>query len=153
MPRDDGDSIAPVQKAVRVKGSVEAAFRLFTQGIGKWWPLATHSISEGDAVTCVMEGRVGGRLFERDRAGREHLWGTITAWEPPRRVAYTWHLHRAVDTAQQVEVRFTEAGGGMTLVELTHSGWEKLGEQAKTTRDNYNRGWEFVLGECFAKAA
>ena len=153
MPRDDADKIAPVQKAVRVKGSAEAAFRLFTDGIGKWWPLATHSISEADAVTCVLEGRVGGRLFERDRAGREHLWGTITAWEPPRRVAYTWHLHRHADTAQQVEVRFSDAGGGMTLVELTHSGWEKLGERGKTVRESYNNGWDFVLGECFTKAA
>jgi uncharacterized protein YndB with AHSA1/START domain len=136
MPRDDGDAIAPVQKAVRVKGSVEAAFRLFTQGIGKWWPLATHSISEGEAVTCIMEGRVGGRLFERDRAGREHLWGMVTAWEPPRRVAYTWHLHRPADMAQQVEVHFSDGGGGTTLVELTHSGWEKLGERGKTVRDS-----------------
>jgi uncharacterized protein YndB with AHSA1/START domain len=153
MPRDDGDAIAPVQKAVRVKGSVEAAFRLFTQGIGKWWPLASHSISEADAVTCVMEGRLGGRVFERDRAGREHLWGTVTAWEPPGRVVFTWHLGRPVDTAQEIEVRFSDAGGGMTLVELTHGGWEKLGERAKTVRENYNKGWEFVFGECFAKAA
>ena len=153
MPRDDADTIAPVQKAVRVRGSVEGAFRLFTDGIGKWWPLASHSISEADAVTCVVEGRLGGRGFERDRAGREHLWGTVTAWEPPGRVAFTWHLGRPVDTAQGIEVRFSDVGGGMTMVELTHSGWEKLGERAKTVRENYNKGWEFVFGECFAKAA
>jgi uncharacterized protein YndB with AHSA1/START domain len=153
MPRDDGDTIAPVQKAVRVKGSVEAAFRLFTDGIAKWWPLATHSVCQNDAVTCAVEGRVGGRVFERDRAGREHLWGTIMAWEPPSRFVFTWHPGRAADTAQEIELRFSDAGAGMTLVELTHSGWAKLGEKAATARENYNKGWETVFVGCYGKAA
>lgn len=138
---------------MRVKGSVEAAFRLFTEGVGRWWPLATHSVAEADAVACAIEGRVGGRFFERDRDGNEHLWGTVTAWEPPRRLAFTWHPGRAAEGAQSVEVRFSDAGGGMTLVELTHTGWEKLGEKAATVRESYEKGWDFVFGECFAKAA
>lgn len=142
-----------MQKTVRVKGSVEAAFRLFTDGIGKWWPLATHSVCQNDTVACAVEGRVGGRFFERDRSGKEHIWGTVTAWEPPGRVAFTWHPGRAADTAQAVEVKFSEAGAGMTLVELTHSGWAKLGEKAVTTRESYNKGWEVVFVGCYGKAA
>ena len=142
-----------MQKSVRVKGSVEAAFRLFTDGIGKWWPLATHSVCQNDAVACAVEGRVGGRLFERDRTGKEHIWGTVTAWQPPSRVAFTWHPGRAADTAQSVEVKFSDAGAGMTLVELAHTGWAKLGEKAATARESYTKGWEFVFVECFGRAA
>jgi len=100
-----------------------------------------------------MEGRVGGRLFERDRAGKEHVWGIVTAWEPPRRLVFTWHPGRSPDSAQDVELRFSDAGGGMTLVELTHTGWERLGEKAAEARGRYDKGWEFVLVECFGEAA
>jgi uncharacterized protein YndB with AHSA1/START domain len=153
MPRESNGGLAPLRKSVRVKGSAEAAFRLFTAGIGGWWPLASHSVCESDAVACVVEGRVGGRFYERDRAGKEHVWGTVTAWEPPDRLAFTWHPGRAADTAQQVEVRFSDAGAGMTLVELTHTGWDRLGAKAADARQGYEKGWGFVLGECFAKAA
>ena len=40
----------------------------------------------------------------------------------------------------------------MTLVELTHTGWETLGEKAATVRESYEKGWEFVFVDCFAKA-
>jgi uncharacterized protein YndB with AHSA1/START domain len=153
MPRESNGGLAPLRKSVRVKGSVEAAFRLFTEGLGRWWPLASHSVCQDDAVACFMEGGVGGRLFERDRAGREHVWGTITAWEPPRRLVFTWHPGRGAESAQDVELRFADAGGGMTLVELIHTGWERLGETAAETRERYDQGWAFVLGECFVKAA
>ena len=153
MPRESGEPLAPVRKTVRVKGSVDAAFRLFTDGIAKWWPLTTHSVCQNDAVACAVEGRIGGRFFERDRSGKEHIWGTVTAWEPPDRVAFTWHPGRTADAAQAVEVRFSDAGAGMTLVELTHSGWERLGAKASTTRESYAKGWDFVLGERFASAA
>ena len=141
-----------MRKTVRVKASVEAAFRLFTAGINGWWPLATHSVCEEEDASCAVEGRVGGRFFERARDGKEHVWGTVTAWEPPVRVAFTWHPGRAAAGAQSVEVRFSDAGSGVTLVELTHTGWEKLGAQAVSVRERYETGWDFVLGEYFAKA-
>lgn len=153
MPRENGGGLAPVRKAVRVKASVEAAFRLFTAGINDWWPLASHSVCEKDAASCAVEGRVGGRFIERARDGKEHVWGTVTAWEPPVRLAFTWHPGRAAEGAQSVEVRFSDAGGGLTLVELTHTGWEKLGDKAATARESYEKGWDFVFGECFGKAA
>jgi uncharacterized protein YndB with AHSA1/START domain len=138
---------------VRVKGSVEAAFRLFTAGINGWWPLASHSVCQKDAAACAVEGWVGGRFFERDLDGKEHVWGTVTAWEPPERLAFTWHPGRGPESAQSVEVRFSDADGGLTLVELTHTGWEKLGIQAAAVRERYETGWDFVFVECFAKAA
>jgi uncharacterized protein YndB with AHSA1/START domain len=153
MPREGNGGLAPLRKSVRVKGSAEAAFRLFTEGLGRWWPLASHSVCGNDAVECVVEGRIGGRFFERDRSGNEHVWGTVIAWEPPDRFAFTWHPGRAADTAQQVEIKFSDAGAGMTLVKLTHTGWERLGEKAVEARKRYEEGWAFVLGECFAKAS
>jgi hypothetical protein len=80
------------------------------------------------------------------------IWGTVIAWEPARRVAFTWHPGREPESAQEVEVRFvtTEAG---TRVELEHRGWERLGETARATRDSYDQGWDGVFGDCFRRAA
>jgi uncharacterized protein YndB with AHSA1/START domain len=50
------------------------------------------------------------------------LWGTVTRWEPPDEVAFTWHPGKAAERASQVEVTFT-AADKQTLVSLTHSGW------------------------------
>jgi uncharacterized protein YndB with AHSA1/START domain len=93
----------------------------------------------------TFQGRVGGRVFETAPDGTEHLWGTVTEWDPPRRVAFTWHPGRPVDSRQEVEVTFQPAGQG-SRVDLVHSGWEHLGEQAVGMRAGYDTGWDFVLG-------
>jgi uncharacterized protein YndB with AHSA1/START domain len=134
-----------LRKSVLVECSVEHAFRVFTEEIGGWWPLASHSVFAKDAQAVILEGRVGGRFYERSKDGEEAPWGTVTAWEPPHRIALTWHPGRGEETAQDLEVRFS-AEGDRTRVELVHSGWERLGERAREVRARYDTGWEPVLG-------
>jgi len=140
----DEHVIEPVRKSVEVGCTADEAFRLFTEDIDSWWPLATHSIGEADAVSCYFEGREGGRIYELHGDGSAHLWGTVTAWQPPERVVFTWHPGRDASTAQEVELRFGEVPGG-TRVELEHRGWESLGEMALRTRTGYETGWVPVL--------
>jgi uncharacterized protein YndB with AHSA1/START domain len=102
-------------------------------------------------VTLVIEPRLGGRVYERVRAGREHDWGTMLAWDPPTRIAFSWHPGRDPETGQEVEVRFAAEGGG-TRVELEHRGWERLVETAAEIPAHYVSGWEEVL-ERYAEAA
>lgn len=143
--------IEPVRKEVTVKSSVERAFQIFTEGIGSWWPLATHSVARDQAESVVFEARVGGLVRERARDGETHTWGEVLVWEPPRRVVFSWHPGREPNTAQEVEVSFSEADGG-TRVTLVHRGWERLGDQAAATRDQYAGGWDAVLGRCYVEA-
>jgi uncharacterized protein YndB with AHSA1/START domain len=148
MTADTGTADAklePIIKEIRVPLSVDRAFALFTEGIGRWWPLASHSLAGSDAIDCRFEQRVGGRLLELARDGTEHEWGTVTAWDPPRRLALTWHPGRAPATAQHVEVTFSPVADG-TRVRLVHSGWERLAGTAAGERDGYVPGWDFVLG-------
>jgi uncharacterized protein YndB with AHSA1/START domain len=141
-----------VRKSLVVACSVEHAFRTFTEGIAGWWPLATHSVFGDEAETAVLEGRVGGRLYERSRAGEESVWGTVTAWNPPGRLALTWHPGRGEDTAQKLELRF-EPEDGATRVELVHTGWERLGADAAGQAERYEGGWTLVLGAYARRAA
>ena len=133
-----------IRKAVTVAVPVETAFRVFTEEAGSWWPLATKSVGQQDAETLVIEPREGGRVYERVRSGAEHDWGVMLAWEPPRRLVFTWHPGRGPETSQELEVRFT-ASGADTLVELEHRGWERLVETAEEIPEHYESGWEEVL--------
>lgn len=134
----------PLVKSVLVPWAPERAFTRFTAEMASWWPLRTHSVTGGRSVRCGIEPRVGGVVFEEAADGTRHVWGTVTAWEPPGRVAFTWHPARTPDTAQQVEVTFAPEGGGTRLV-LTHTGWETLGRDAKKARRAYPLGWTYVL--------
>lgn len=142
--------IEPVRKTVTVPAAPAAAFRRFTAELGTWWPLATHSVAGAESESVEMGEGEGGRLVERG-AGREYVWGTVTTWDPPRRVAFTWHPDRDPSSAQEVEVTFEPTDGG-TLVKLEHRGWEVLGEEAAAKRADYDQGWDPVL-ERYARAA
>ena len=146
----DAAAFPPIRKSVTVSAPPEKAFHRFTAEMASWWPLASHSVGQRDSETIVMEGREGGRIVERIRGGRECVWGTITAWEPPRRVAFTWHPGDDPARAQDVEVRFT-AEGTATRVELEHSGFERLGALARRAHRGYPLGWAYVLGRYAGK--
>jgi hypothetical protein len=143
-------SIEPVVKIVTVACTPEEAFRDFTADFAAWWPAATHSVVahasqfKDKPATVVFEPRVSGRIFERTRAGEEHTWGSVLAWQPPARVAFSFHAGRDDKEAQTVEVTFCAAPEGPRVV-LTHSGWEKLSADAQQARDSYDRGWEGVF--------
>jgi uncharacterized protein YndB with AHSA1/START domain len=134
-----------LSKEITVDLPVEDEFRLYTEGLAPWWPFDTHSIGEHEVATVVLEPRLGGRLYERTKAGEERDWGSVVVWEPPHRLVHTWHLSRPEVSAQQVEVRF-ESDGTATRVELVHTGWEKLGEGAAESFGSYDTGWNYVLG-------
>jgi uncharacterized protein YndB with AHSA1/START domain len=141
-----------VRKSVVVDRPVEDAFRVYTEQVGSWWPFAkTHSVTEEDVETVILEGREGGRFYELTKSGDEHLWGTILVWEPPQRIVHSWHPGRGEETSQEVEVTFTQVGNG-TRVDLVHTGWEVLGDRMAEVVASYETGWDVVLSH-FVEAA
>jgi uncharacterized protein YndB with AHSA1/START domain len=140
-----------LRKQITVNRKPEDAFRVFTAEIATWWPMSTHSRSGERTRTVAIEGHVGGRVYETDDAGNDHLWGTVTAWDPPNVVAFTWQLGRE-ESHENVEVRFEPDGDG-TRVTLLHDGWEKRIDEASDRFRSYDTGWDYVFGECFGRAA
>jgi hypothetical protein len=143
--------IEPVRKELKVPLSMERTFELFTAGIGKWWPLATHSVGHEQAETCFLEGWVGGRIIEVLKDGSQSEWGRVLAWEPFRKVSFQWYPGREPDTAQEVTVTFGEIPGGC-LVELIHTGWETLDDKGPARRNGYDTGWDYVLAKFIVAA-
>lgn len=140
------EDLGPVVKTLQVRIPVEAAFRLLTEGFGRWWPLDSHSVSLEEAAACTLEAEAGGRIYEVHQDGRQFEWGRVLAWEPPHRLVFTWHPGRDAESGQEVEVTFQSEPGG-TRVVLEHRGWEHLGERAAAVRQNYVSGWDIVLGK------
>lgn len=120
------------------------AFELWTSRLSTWWP-ADHTVSGKAPLHVVLEGRVGGRIYERTPAGEEHDWGTVTSWDPPTSLAYTWHLGAEPVHATDVEIRFLPTGQAKTLVEIDHRGWERLGSSGPGRRDRNLQGWDSLL--------
>jgi Activator of Hsp90 ATPase homolog 1-like protein len=135
--------LAPLVKSVVVPATPDRAFELFTAELGRWWPLATHSVGEERATDVRLEGAVGGQLVEYDADGPIGSWGTVSDWDPPRTVSFSWHPGTDPNQAGHVTVRFTEVVDG-TQVELTHTGWEHRPDGARM-RKSYDTGWDHIL--------
>jgi hypothetical protein len=136
--------IEPIRLAFEVDCPNEHAFRVWTDRLGSWWP-ADHTASGEDDLTVVLEGRPGGRIFERTASGTEHDWGEVTVWQPPTRLGYLWHLRRDRTDATEVEISFTGLADGRTRVEIEHRGWERLGVEGEAWRDRNHAGWATLL--------
>jgi hypothetical protein len=80
----------PIRKTTVVPLAVVAAFDRYTRDISRWWPLRTHSFGGRSTAGCVLEPRVGGRVFEQDRIGREQAWGEVLQWQPPHGLILRW---------------------------------------------------------------
>ena len=127
-----------IRKSIIVNCSPETSFKVFCDDMSQWWPGGFG----GKDAKVFLDGRVGGRFFERRSDGSEYQIGKVTSYQPPSFVAFTFRAP-SWDVDTQVEIRFTADGGG-TRVELEHSGWD---QDAKTrdARNSYDGGWVGVL--------
>lgn len=133
----------PILRTAFVARPVEEAFAVFTDEIGAWWPLPTHSVFQSLAGGVQF---VDGRLVERSTDGQETTWAEVLVWEPPHRLAMSWHPGFEDGPMGRVEVSFAADGDG-TRVELRHDGWEAFGEAALERRREYigPSAWGHVL--------
>jgi uncharacterized protein YndB with AHSA1/START domain len=130
-----------ITKQIRVDANPETAFDVFTGRIGDWWPLEHYSVF-GREATVAFEGY---RIVERSPSGEETVWGEVLDFEVAGRVRFTWHPGRAGDEEPtEVDVSFASDGDG-TLVTLVHSGWDRLSEERRAGRVDYDNGWPLVL--------
>jgi uncharacterized protein YndB with AHSA1/START domain len=136
--------LPPVLRAAYVHRTPDDAFRLFTDHVGAWWPLATLGVFGGRSSLAFEDGR----LVERALDGTRSVWGSVLAWDPPHRLALSWHPGLSDGPAGRVEVVFTPDGDG-TRIELRHDGWAAFGEAAAAHRRSYDgpSAWGAVLDQ------
>jgi uncharacterized protein YndB with AHSA1/START domain len=141
---------APVRRSIVVNADIDRSFSAFTRGIGRWWP-RTHSIGSSPQADVVLEGRAGGRWYERSQDGSECEWGKVLQWEPPSRILLAWQIDGdwKYDPAfvTEVEVTFTALAARQTRVEVVHRNLERYGDKAAKIRDAVDSegGWNGIL--------
>jgi uncharacterized protein YndB with AHSA1/START domain len=144
-------TIAPVQKTILVPTDPASAFKVFTAGLGSWWP-KSHSINEVEAVDFVIEPKAGGRWYEVGVDGSQCETGRVLEYDPPHRLLLAWHLDGNwaydpdPDTSSEIEVRFSAEGDG-TRVDLEHRGLERHrtgGDELRSSVDSEG-GWGSLL--------
>jgi uncharacterized protein YndB with AHSA1/START domain len=129
-----------VRTSVTVDAPIERAFSVFTDGIGSWWN-PDHHILDGELAEMVFEPRVGGHVYDRAVDGTECRWARVLAYEPPRRVVFSWDINLSwqletdPERTSEVEVRFVAQGPETTLVELEHRNLDRHGDGWENMRD------------------
>jgi nitroreductase len=137
--------IEDVRTDVRVGVDRQRAFEAFTREMGRWWPLADHSVGGADAVDCEVGPAVGAQVVERLGDGTTHVWGTVWRWDAPGQVTFSWHPGHAGGEYTVVTVTFEEEAPEVTRVRLTQAGWEVFGPDAHGKRERYEKDWPAVL--------
>jgi uncharacterized protein YciI/uncharacterized protein YndB with AHSA1/START domain len=149
--------ILPVKKQFTVKTGQERAFRLFTDGMDRWWP-REHHIGTSPMKKILVEPRVGGRWYSISEDGTECDIGKVLTWAPPSRLVLAWQITAkwAFDPAftTEVEVRFAADGPKTTVVDFEHRNLERYGSAAEGLRKQLDdpKGWNGSF-ERFARVA
>ena len=151
--------VAPVQKSVTVKASVERAFRVFTEDFDSWWP-RTHHIGKSAMKRGIVEGKAGGRCYTLQEDGTECDWGRVLVWEPPNRIVLAWQITHEwgyepdIARSSEVEVQFTPIPDGGTRVDLEHRHLERHGTGGASMRTAVDSegGWGSLLKLYAARA-
>jgi uncharacterized protein YndB with AHSA1/START domain len=140
-----------VRSTVTVAAPPEGAFASFTERLGEWWP-PEYTWSQQKLEDIGIEPGEGGMCFEIGPHGFRCDWGRVLAWQPPRRLVFTWQISPArvpdpdPDHASEVEVSFAP-DGDETRVDLLHSGFERHGEGAESYSSAMGSeyGWPLIL--------
>lgn len=152
----------PIVKEIEVPCAPDTAFDVFVKEMGSWWPFERFSVSAmlgGAPRELRVVAREGGSIVEVASDGREFLWGTITTYAPPSRLAMDFHIphpeHSPEDRTgdfTQVELLFKALDEDGTRVRLKQSNWEALGEMAEIVRGGYGTGWSVIFDKRYREA-
>jgi uncharacterized protein YndB with AHSA1/START domain len=153
---DDPNS---VRKVSMVAAPPVVAWRVFTERMGTWWPLAVYKIGKVNAVDAVIEPRVGGRWYECGDDGSTCDWGSVLVWEPPSRLVLSWDVSADwqydPELKTEIEIRFIAVGEDGTRVELEHRKLDRYGARRDEMRRIFDTegDWGRLLAMFAARAA
>jgi len=136
-------------KSVLLPLAPVAAFRLFTEKIGAWWPADRRHTEDPASEIFLLES---GRFFERARDGREVELGRVRSWDLPNRIVLDFFIATGPDKPTEVEIAFAAQGGG-TQVTVVHRPKPASAPLWTERAPRYARSWDVVLAALSRAAA
>lgn len=157
--------LEPIVKKIEVPCGQEKAFRVFVEEMDTWWPMDKFTVSVmagGKAAGIEVDAREGGKIIEKNADGTRYYWGTIKKYDPFAGFTMDFHIPHPEHMPCPpdgpgggetfVEMKFVPLEGNRTLVELTQSNFEALGEMAAGVHGGYGFGWEMIFVQGYASA-
>jgi uncharacterized protein YndB with AHSA1/START domain len=137
-----------VRRAIVVDAPIDRAFTVFTDRFGDFKP-PEHNLLRVPIAETVFEPKVGGHIYDRGTDGSECRWARILAYDPPRRVVFswdigpTWQVEADPERTSEVEVTFVAETPDRTRVELEHRHLDRHGPGWESVRDGvgHDQGW------------
>jgi uncharacterized protein YndB with AHSA1/START domain len=141
-----------VRRAIVVDAPIDRAFTVFTDRFGDFKP-PEHNLLRVPIAETVFEPKVGGHIYDRGTDGSECRWARILAYDPPRRVVFswdigpTWQVEADPERTSEVEVTFTAETPDRTRVELEHRHLDRHGPGWPALSDGIanDEGWPLYL--------
>jgi Activator of Hsp90 ATPase homolog 1-like protein len=130
-----------IVNSVLLQLDVPAAFSLFTQRIGDWWPADRRHTTDPNSAIILLES---GRFFERASDGQEVELGKVTTWKEPHRILLDFYIATGPDHPTEVEIRF-EPEGNAARVTVTHRPKAESAHLWDARSPKYVASWRFVL--------
>lgn len=123
---------APIVRSVEIGTTPEEVFPLLVEpeSLVRWWP----DVAE-------LEPRLGGRVRMAFRGGESVVTGTVTRFDPPSALGFTWVRAETPLVTTKVDFTVVPLAGGRCRVEVVHSGWE----DAPELRPMHDAGWAHFL--------
>jgi len=157
--------LEPIVKKIEVPCGQAKAFKIFIEEMETWWPMDKFTVSVmagGKAAGIRVEAKAGGKIIEVSADGTEYYWGTIKSYDPYSGFAMDFHIphpdhmpcppDHAGGGETFVELSFVPMEGNRTLVQLTQSNFEALGEMAVGVHGGYGGGWNMIFIGAYAQA-
>jgi uncharacterized protein YndB with AHSA1/START domain len=141
-----------VRKEVLVEAPRERAFRVFTEGVDRWWP-RQHHIGKSPMKKTIIESSEGGRWYAVCEDGTECDVGKVLVWEPPARLVLAWQITAAwqydPSFVTEVEVTFAAEAPKRTRVTLEHRDLHRFGADVEKLREQIDAptGWGTILDQ------
>jgi uncharacterized protein YndB with AHSA1/START domain len=136
-----------VRKVVVLRAPQAIAWRVFTENMSTWWPLASYKIGKSNAVAAIVEPQVGGRWYERGEDGSTCQWGRVLAWEPPSRLVLSWDISANwqydPNLGTEIEINFIVEDERRTRVELEHRRLDRYGTQRDEMRAIFDKSGDW----------
>jgi uncharacterized protein YndB with AHSA1/START domain len=128
-------------KSVLLPLSPAAAFALFTESIGEWWPADRRHTGDSQSEIFLLES---GRFFERARDGNEVELGLVRSWLPPSRIVFDFFVATGTERPTEVEISFAPEAVG-TRVTVHHRPKPESEDLWDQRAPGYGRSWDLVL--------
>ena len=143
---------ADVHRQIVVNASIEDAFAAFVDRFGDFKP-PEHNLLGAEITETRFEPKVGGHIYDRATDGTECRWARVLAFDPPKRVVFSWNIspqwqiETEPEHTSEVEVQFVAETPERTRVELEHRNIDRHGPGWESVRDGVDtdQGWPLYL--------